>query len=420
MKINIGKITDSILMALVIIMVFSYAGILASYKAAMVMAILILSILIIALLVKHIEIFKFDKIWIVAIFYMGLILGLNFPKSILYFLLFLLGVMLLYKKNSDKFFIILIRIWKIVSFLLATTIVIQYYFPNIFYKFAKIYYFYSNQYEMVYNLGVISKKYSGGFYEVSFSAFVLSIGIACFFSSVINRNKKMFNIIMLIYLYYAVVLTDKRSFILAIPAIIIMLSLIFADKKLNYKIIFIVMIIIVILIFSLNNIEKIVEFILSDGSDSAIQLSSRQKYWYIIESMVKKSPIIGCGLNSFDYYFNLSSIKNFHLEFAGAHNSYFQIIGEMGVAGAILYFGGIISIFIKAIKCIKKCKLKRDKEKSYLVITATFVIILCVIYAMTGNVFYQPQELITFFVFSNIVINQDIYLSRIFVKEQHR
>ena len=351
------------------------------------------------------------------IFYMALTLGLNFPKSILYFLLFLLGVLLLYKKNEDNLFIILIKVWKIISFFLATTIIIQYYFPDIFYKLARGYYFYSNQYEMVYNLGVISKKYSGAFYEVSFSAFVLSIGVACFFSSLINKNKKILNIIMIIYLYYAVVLTDKRSFILSIPIIIIILSTICIDKKNNYKIIFIGMIVGVVLIFSLNNIEKIVGFILSDGSNSAIQLSSRQKYWYIIESMIKKNPIIGCGLNSFDYYFNLSGIKSFYLEFAGAHNSYFQIIGEMGILGAVLYFSGIISILFRAIKCIKICKLKGDKVKSYLVITATFTIILCIFYAMTGNVFYQPQELITFFVFSNIIINEHIYLSKVFVKE---
>lgn len=407
MNIKIKNINSNILMFLIVVLIFSYAGILASYKSSMVYSIFLLLLCLLGFFSRKLKLFKIEINWFILILYMLFIIVLNFPKSILYLALFVLGVIILYKKNTDKFFALLIKACKLVSLILATSIMIQCYLPEIFYKFASHYYYYSNQFEMVFIMGNISHKYSGLIYEVSFAAFVLSIGFACYFSDLINnKSKRMVCMLCLTYIYYGVVLTGKRSFILIIPIVACTIILLLEFKKISFKFIFLLVLVLIILILNYNSLIHIVFNILSDGSGSLLQLSSREKYWYIILDMFKRSPIIGSGLNSFDYYFNLSNIKGIHLDFAGAHNSYLQILSEMGLVGASLYFYSLIKLNLRAIKCLSLYRLNGNNEKLNLVTIATFVLFVCMIYAITGNVFYQPQQLITFFLFGNVVINE--------------
>lgn len=414
MRINIKNTYNNILLFFIILLIFSYAGILASYKSCTVYSVILLLFCILGIFLRKIILFRIEMNWLLLIIYMFLTLAINFPKSILYFILFILGIIMLYKRTNDIFFVRLIKFSKIISLILATSIIIQRLFPSIFYEFAKYYYYYSNQYEMVYEAGNIAHKYSGLIYEVSFAAFILSIGFACYFSEVIKRKQKvLFNMISLIYIYYAIILTDKRSFILIIPFVACVVLLLVELKKISIRFIFLVIFVLIICFINFGAIFELVSNILSDGTEISIQLSSREKYWNIIITMFKHSPIIGCGMNSFDEYFNSSNIKNIYLYFAGAHNSYLQMLSELGIIGATLYILSLIRLTIKTIRCLIFYRLNDNQEKLYLVIIATFMLFVCMIYALTGNVFYQPQQLITFFVFGNIVINQYDYMKKI-------
>ncbi|MDU4892216.1 MAG: O-antigen ligase family protein [Clostridium sp.] len=406
MKIKVRNTYENLYLFLIVILMFSYAGIIASYKSCTVFSNFVLLLIIFEVYRRKIKLIKIEKSWIVLAIYMSLILIFNFPKSSLYLLLFILGIFILHKKNTENYFNKLIRVCKIISTILATSILVQWLLPDLFYKFAQKYYFYSNQYEMVYNSGMIAHKYSGLIYEVSFAAFVLSIGFACYFSDMICKKvKTKWSMLALMYIYFAIILTDKRSFILIVPSIVCIVTVIFEMKKISIKYIIIFFVVLFLLLFNINTIISIVSNILSDGTETVLQLSSRDKYWNIILDMIKQSPLIGTGLNSFDHYFNLAHIKSIHLEFVGAHNSYLQIIAEMGFIGAVLYFTNIIKICFRAIKILNIYRISNNENLNKVVISL-FILLVCSLYALTGNVFHQPQQLITFFVFGNIIINE--------------
>ena len=104
--------------------------------------------------------------------------------------------------------------------------------------------------------------------------------------------------------------------------------------------------------------------------------------------MFKENPITGVGLNSFDVRFNLSGIRPIYYDFAGAHNSYIQLLGETGIIGIILFLGAIMASIKKAISFSDF-----NKDNVMYVLISLGILFALMIYALTGNSFYQPQQL---------------------------
>lgn len=395
MKIKVGYILDILLG----IIICSYAGPFASYKGINLLIFMTLFIYLFVICFKLVPTKKqrLDLSFLILIYFMFFNMLLNLPKSLFYFMLFIFCMTIL-KRNMNMSNILLIKkLLRIVSIILMLSIGIQAFFPNVFYKFAKVWFFYSNQYDMVYKIDLLTHHYSGIAYEVSYSAVVLMIGICIFFAELITKKKgRILNISFIIIAYFTVYMTGKRSFILIIPMALIIYWFLFNIEKINLIRLLFMGIVVITLIYMSEDIILWIMNTLKKGQ-ATIQLSSRERYWKIAISMFKDSPIIGQGMNSFDFYFNQSGIKKQYYDFAGAHNSYLQILAEMGILGFILYFLYIGQNIYNGIKNLILSIKIHDNEAACNLVFALSGLTCMLVYALSGNCLYQPQQLVTIF-----------------------
>lgn len=395
MKIRIGFILDFLLGMIIC----SYAGPFASYVGINFLIFITLIIYLLTISFKLIPIKKkrIDLVHTALLIFLFFNAFLNISKSFFYLMLFIFCTIVLKRRLNLHNILLVKKILCMVSKVLSLSIITQAFFPTIFYKIAKIWFFYSNQYDMVYKTDIFSHHYSGLMYEVSYSAVILAIGICIFFAELMTKkNNKIINIFFIIVAYFAIYLTGKRSFILIIPVTLMMYWFIFNIKKINMTRLLLILIIISIFIYMSEDIILLIINILKKGQ-SNIQLSSRERYWKLAITMFKDNPIIGQGINSFDVYFNQSGIKEKYYNFAGAHNSYLQILAELGIVGFILYFILISKNMYKGVKRLLLSIKKDDNKVTCELIFALSGLTCMFIYALSGNVFYQPQQLVTLF-----------------------
>lgn len=404
MKVRYITIID-VLLAFIIC---SYAGPFASYITSLTFIgfVFVISLLMIATGKMKRNNLTLSLSWKFLLIYLIVNSLLNIPYSILYLLLLFMGIILLIRVYDDRSITIITNVLKIVSIFLACSIFAQAYFPTLFYKFAKLWFFYSNQFDLVYSLGEISHQYSGIFYEVSFSAVILAVGIGAFFADIIINHKSYTrNIILLVILYYAVFLTGKRSFILIIPFVLAIFFLISNIEKLTIWRLLLITLGLGILAWFSGDILTTVMTILDKG-DTTIQLSSRERYWNLALSMLFDRPLLGKGLNSFDIAFNQSGIKSGYYAFAGAHNSYIQLLAETGIVGIVLYMFCVLKTFFNGLKCFCKSIKTGLNNENYTLFFALVSIVFLLVYGISGNVFHQPQQLVCLFFLLGLIRNQ--------------
>ena len=213
---------DRVFDIFLIIYISSYFGIFASYKGAILLAGVIISLSIVLCLVRKksiwLKINNFAIFWMALYAYILVSSLLNLPNSFMYVIILTLCFVILFRHTEKRNWNFAFKSLKVVATVLALSIYCQLLFPNIFYSIARYWYYYSNQYDLVYRTHMISHQCSGLFYEVSFSAFFLGLGISItFIESLFLKNKRVQNIVLSVLLYGAIILTGKRSYILLIP-----------------------------------------------------------------------------------------------------------------------------------------------------------------------------------------------------------
>ncbi len=299
-----------------------------------------------------------------------------------------------------------IKLFKIIAIILAASILLQVYLPKLFYDFASRWFFYSNQYDMLCHLGIVCHQYSGLFYEVSFSGLILSLGcIICFVEFNLKKHEKIINFLLGAVMYYSVILTGKRSFILIVPALLFIFWLFGSYKQKNLVRFVTLGILIFLLIWQSNTILELISNILTKGQGNMIQLSSREHYWELALKMFRKDQLFGQGLNSFDIVFNMSGIKKVAVDFAGAHNAYFQLLAETGMIGALLYLSAILGTVFRGIGEVMLFRKNKEKHKMMYSIISVLALLLLAIYGVSGNVLHQPQQVFIIFLFLGVIMN---------------
>ena len=394
---------------LIAIGILNYAGPFASYNGSLIYIGIVGMILILFLNSNFFYERKNILIWKLCIAYFCLNSLLNLPRSLKYVLIIAVGYLIIQRKIDNTDCKSVYRICKTVAIIESVFIIIQRYLPDLFYPIAQKWFFYSDQYEFVRYAGTYSKQFSGLCYEVSFAAIVCAIGITiCFveFLFTPSKRKRITNLIFILIAYYSIFLTGKRSVVLTIPTVLIIIYFVFARKQMNVRTLLFTLLLLFAALFAMPIIYDWVINVLSRGTGHGIQLTQRGEFWALAFEMFKENPITGLGLNSFDVRFNLSGLRPIYYDFAGAHNSYIQLLGETGIIGTLLFLGAIVSSIKKAIALSDP----NQNNMMYSLISLGILFVL-LIYALTGNSFYQPQQLFCTFwcvaVIENIATQSD-------------
>lgn len=348
---------------------------------------------------------------IVWVYILISVCALNFPNSFRYFVVFSFGLLLIKFQYPEKFYYSTVNLFGIIGAIFSVMTLVQKFVPSIFYKLLKFIQL-SSRYEGTWEAVQKYGQFAGIAGEVSFNAFIISVGMIALFARIFCEKKvKLRYLLCLIVMYYTIILSGKRSFLLMVPIIVCMIFLIkaIAGKNKNMTVILIIMLCIGPIVFN-QFLTDIIMNILSNGKGASlsrgIDLSNREIFWNIAINMIKSKTVFGSGLFSYDNAYNAFFGKN--LVFAGAHNSYLQLLAELGSVGGILYFLSIIYSYFISVKVVWK-KLRYESgisKENYSLIFSFGVQTLCITYGMSGNPFHRPQQLIMYFLALALVFHE--------------
>ena len=387
---------DYLLILIFLMLTFGFLGPFSIYR--MIPSQLSLCIIIFLIICRIYPLQKISKEWWIIFAYIVLsALILNFKRGITYIELYLLCILVLSLKRSVNFYQKLLKVYFLISSIFAVVTVINKADQNFIIRFFGSL-LRNTQIETI-QTNMLLGGIPGLAGEVSFNAFCISIGFIIISSELILQKITLKNSLLLILHYVSIVFTGKRSFMLILPLIFVVLFLFVNIKKKNKKSVIILLIgLILIPVAYFTFLEEIIRNILTKGGEK-IELSNREFFWNIAFSMIKENPIFGKGINSYDLYYNMLAIKK--KAFAGAHNSYLQIFAELGLVGFMLFFMPLIKNFIKSIKNIG-LSLKSDLAIQKLLFSSIGIQMIVLYYSLSGNPIYQPQEIITYFLFLNM------------------
>ena len=180
------------------------------------------------------------------------------------------------------------------------------------------------------------------------------------------KNHKKINLLyILIFVILALFSGSKKALIILVLGVIFLFfnSTNFKNIKQGFSRVLIIIIALVGgIYFIFNNqalynvlgtrLERTINYFKTDGQ--AFDNSSRERDYYIrvAKNLFKESPIIGVGLNNFQYY--IKKIGYYHVAYS--HNNYWELLSGLGIIGTMILYSFYLYLLICNIKLLNKNK----------------------------------------------------------------
>lgn len=255
--------------------------------------------------------------------------------------------------------------------------------------------------------------FSGLAGEVSFNAFIISIGIIYHCSKAfLLEQSKIKNVIKTIFLLIAMLLCQKRSFLLIDIGLI--LGCWFYIGAVNRKNILknIVLVSLMVgLVLLASSIFPQTFAILNRFDASDTTLSGRTIYWEQAMEAFVKNPVFGYGCGTFYNITLQSGLPN------EAHNIYVQFLGEVGLLGTIIITGTMLMMLLAGIRLLRYQGYPNHPEIRLMIFVSVFIQLLFIFYGFFGNPFFESFELLTYLITSAMIINLNMNQSFMYVKK---
>lgn len=229
------------------------------------------------------------------------------------------------------------------------------------------------------------------------AAVFLNIGIAVHIAYCYANRKLDKKSVMYIFVYLiAIILTSKRM-LTVIPVVLFLLYYFMSTTKNKYtKFFLIAFVLFIILYIGINLSPEYSDKILGyfSGEDESDLLSGRGAFWIGCVAMFAEKPVNGYGLASF----NGEYFARTHYLFKGspwvyhAHNIYYQMLAELGIIGFGLFVLQALKVIPKIYKFNKE-KWNLEKEQRQILFWSMSIVIIFLIYGLTGNVLYNTEEI---------------------------
>lgn len=262
----------------------------------------------------------------------------------------------------------------------------------------------------------IKNRMTNGYYtgfsrEISYSMFLIVVGLGLYIFDVSFENHKNINVknikkgIIILFLFSALLISGKRAtlfFFIGTLFIIYFLKSKSKFKIIKYTSIVIVGIVALYISFPVwskikvfQRVVELVNFAIAKDIDGIT--NGRAAIYIMASDLWEKNKWFGIGWGNFKY-----SIPD-NLWFSGfdVHNCYLQVLCENGIIGAIFYYSLIICCiinFIRTIKILPKINLKHQK----LALFAAYMQVFFILYSVTEPILYEYTDYIIFTISVNV------------------
>lgn len=308
--------------------------------------------------------------------------------AVIYFCFFIL-VFLNYTEDDMK---LILKVIRFVCIFLGISIIISVLIPKLFTDYLA---FLVATDSNVLKTEIKEGIYSGLAGEKSNAAFYMNIGIALELALYNKEKKWQYRNYLFIAIYIiALMLTGKRTLLL-VSFLIIALAIKLFDIKGKYAKIFLSSFLIIpLIIIILNFIPQtkiVIERLLNNSTDQT--MNGRKKFWDFCMYMLNNKFLFGYGYDTFNAVFSdiVHYVYNGKVWDMYAHNIYYELLGETGIIGFLIFFSASISLLFKSISCFKKQTLAESQK--ILIFFSAAIQIIFLIYGCTGNVIYAHYEL---------------------------
>ena len=243
----------------------------------------------------------------------------------------------------------------------------------------------------------------------SLNAIYLGMGACVCMGQYITKKHNLFQ---LIFLVSAVLLTGKRSQLLAtICAFLVVYYFYNSDQKANriFKLIAIAIVSIIVFLIAAQFVPQLATFInrFQETAEMGDVSLGRFDRFLTSYNVFLENPILGIGWNGSSYYFReLDGI------FINVHNIYIQLLMETGIVGSIAYYLFFVSTLIISVKIVSKIKLiDTGKDVAQYCCGSLAIQVFFLLYGITGNPLYDAPALIPY-VFASALIYYYYYESK--------
>lgn len=241
--------------------------------------------------------------------------------------------------------------------------------------------------------------YSGLTGEKAKAAYVMVVGVCIELAFYIFNNKKFYktNYLFITIYVLATMLTNKRMlFIIILLEIAIALNL-FDFKSKAVKILLggaVALIGLFIITVTIPQTSNIIERFIEGSEDTSA--GGRMMFWNYCIVMFKNKPLIGYGINTFNKAFsdNVGYVYQGSLWDMYAHSMYYELLGETGLIGIILFCAFMLFALVYSIKLFKNGTMS-NVWKGLLWFSISMQV-LFIVYGYSGNVLYDKAQLFTY------------------------
>jgi len=254
----------------------------------------------------------------------------------------------------------------------------------------------------------------------SANAVYLAFGFCCAVGVLIIEKKRK-NYIPVLICISALLLTGKRSQLLAaVFSFILMYYFYNSDAKNTrlFKICGIMITAFVVFDVASQFVPELANFInrfyqTAKMGDVSLGRTTRFAEAWIV---FLRNPIFGIGWNGSSYFFAQNNYS-----FINVHNIYIQLLCETGLVGSMIYFSFFIYNLLLSIRIVKRIKSEKLSQIEKAIICSAFMIeVFFLLYGITGNSLYDFQTLFPYLASCEIIIYYSKKFGVIFRKEKYR
>lgn len=305
---------------------------------------------------------------------------------------FLIRILLDNEYNWQSLFV---KLTYFFSFLCVAATLLSYVLPDVMLKIAEL--LFEGDILTVYKSLFSRGAYAGITGQTSLNGFFISIFIAFVVGQLINGNKKYTTYIMLAFGVIALLMTQKRSFLVAniFSVLVLFWRNAISDSKRSKRIFrFIVLGAVIFLVFRYSPAAReIMEkfHVLDDAGDTS---NGRYELWQLTFDIWKQNPVLGAGAGALANSYGIAT-----------HNSYIQVLAEMGIAGFISFISLLLVTLSKSFKkyeFLLNSKYISEKDKKNCGISI-YIQVLFIVYSFFGNPLHGISFMMPYVMFTSLI-----------------